>query len=152
MSAEEPTKASPDKAFVADNAVVLLVEDETVVREITGQVLQRAGYRVLESSGPKEALHVAGTHAGKIDLLLTDVIMPGMNGIELAKEIGSLQPDLVTVFMSGYAECDAMRKMRASSAMHIQKPFTIDVLLARIAEALNGRRERSRVPPPFSSA
>ncbi len=117
--------------------VVLLVEDETVVREITGQVLQHAGYSVLESGTANEALTLATEHAGKIDLLLTDVVMPGMNGIELASRLIDLQPGLITVFMSGYAESDLMRSMRVAPAMHIQKPFTMNSLLRRIAEALN---------------
>lgn len=118
--------------------VVLLVEDETVVREITSQVLMHAGYDVLESNGPREALRVASGHPGKIDLLLTDVVMPEMNGVELADRLQNLQPDLITILMSGYAECDVLQKIRSGSALHIQKPFSIDTLLARVAEALNG--------------
>lgn len=117
--------------------VVLLVEDEAVVREITGQVLENAGYCVLESGCPKEALHMASQHAGKLDVLLTDVVMPGMTGIDLADRLRILQPDLVTVFMSGYAESDILRRINATSAMHIQKPFTVNSLLSRIAEALS---------------
>jgi two-component system cell cycle sensor histidine kinase/response regulator CckA len=119
--------------------VVLLVEDEAVVREITGQVLENAGYRVLESSGPREALHVASRHPGRVDLLLTDVVMPEMNGIDLAQQLRTLQPGLVTVFMSGYAEGDLLRSMSATTALHIQKPFTVNFLLSRVAEALNTR-------------
>jgi two-component system, cell cycle sensor histidine kinase and response regulator CckA len=130
---QQPTQNAP---------VVLLVEDENVVREITGQVLTHAGYDVLESNGPREALRVASGHPGKIDLLLTDVVMPEMNGVELADRLQNLQPDLITILMSGYAECDVLRKITSGSAMHIQKPFTIDTLLARVAEALNGNTSR----------
>lgn len=120
-------------------SVVLLVEDEAVVREITGRVLEHAGYEVLESSDPKHALGLADTHCGKIDLLLTDVIMPGMNGVDLASRLRELQPGMVTIFMSGYADTDIWRKGLVSSAFHIQKPFTVSSLLSRIAEALNAR-------------
>jgi two-component system cell cycle sensor histidine kinase/response regulator CckA len=116
--------------------VILLVEDESIVREVTLQVLQRAGYRVLPSSGPEEALRIASEHQGQIGLLLTDVIMPGMNGADLAHRLQSMQPDLITVFMSGYAENDVVRNMRRQSVIHIEKPFTVDILLSRIAEAL----------------
>jgi len=118
--------------------LILLVEDESMVREVTRQVLQHAGYRVLESSNAKDALQVAKKHAGQIDLLLTDVVMPEMNGADLASRLLQMQPELVTVFMSGYAENDITQKINRSAAMHIQKPFTISVLLSRVAEALRG--------------
>ena len=117
--------------------VILLVEDETMVREITGQVLSHAGYSVLESSNAKEALQIAGSHDGPIDLLLTDIVMPEMNGADLAQHMLSRQPDLVTIFMSGYAEHDVLKKAKFNSAAHIQKPFTIDALLSSVSEALN---------------
>jgi len=118
------------------SSVVLLVEDEPVVREITARVLEGAGYKVLESSGPKHALGLADAHFGNIDVLLTDIVMPGMNGVDLADRLRQLQPSLVTVFMSGYAEGDILRKGLAGSAVHIQKPFTVAFLLSQIAEAL----------------
>ncbi|HSY11488.1 MAG TPA: response regulator [Verrucomicrobiae bacterium] len=117
--------------------VILLVEDESMVREITGQVLSHAGYRVLESASAREALQKASEHDGRIDLLLTDVVMPEMNGADLAHQMLDQQPDLITIFMSGYAEHDVLRKMKMTSARHIQKPFTVDTLLSRVAEALD---------------
>jgi DNA-binding NtrC family response regulator len=126
------------KIPASNAAVILLVEDESMVREITGEVLSHAGYRVLETSNAKEALQVASRHEGRIDLLLTDIVMPEMNGADLAHRMLNQQPDLVTVFMSGYAEHDVLRHASFSSAIHIQKPFTVDALLSRVAEALNG--------------
>jgi two-component system, cell cycle sensor histidine kinase and response regulator CckA len=126
-----------------ESPVILLVEDESIVREVTRQVLQYAGYEVLESSGAEEALRVATQHRGRIGLLLTDVVMPGMNGAELAHRLESTHPDLVTVFMSGYAESDVLRDvMRRKPVIHIQKPFTVEVLLSRIADALQGELVR----------
>jgi|SRR5579871_3022562 len=125
--------------------VVLLVEDEAVVREITGRVLENAGYHVLEARSASAALRLAAQHA-EFDLLLTDVVMPEMNGIELADRISTFKPDLVTVFMSGYAERDMQRKIAERSAVHIQKPFTISLLLSRVAEALGAK------PSPDSGA
>lgn len=124
-------------------AVILLVEDELMVREITGEVLSHAGYRVLETSNAREALQVASQHQGRIDLLLTDIVMPEMNGADLADHMLNQQPDLVTVFMSGYAEQDVMRNANVSSAIHIQKPFTVDGLLKRVAEALHSGANRT---------
>lgn len=117
---------------------ILLVEDETVVREVTREVLEHAGYHVLESDGPEQALHLASVHEGRIGLLLTDMVMPGMNGADLACRLQSLRPDLVTVFMSGYAESDVLRRLRENAAIHIQKPFTMDALLSSVAEAFQG--------------
>lgn len=127
--------------------LILLVEDESIVREVTRQVLQYAGYQVVESSGAEEALRLAAELRGRIGLLLTDVVMPGMNGAELAHQLESTHPDLVTVFMSGYAESDVLRDvMRRKSVIHIQKPFTVEVLLSRIADALQGGLVRREAP------
>lgn len=116
---------------------ILLVEDETDVREVTRAVLEHAGYRVLASTGPEEALRLGSEHRGCIALLLSDVVMPGMSGPELALRLQSLQPSLVAVFMSGYADHDVLRKaMHGGMTNYLQKPFTINVLLSRVAAAL----------------
>ena len=125
-------------APTSKTAVILLGEDESMVREITGEVLAHAGYRVLETSNAREALQVAKSHEGHIDLLLTDIVMPEMNGADLADRMVNQQPDLITLFMSGYSESDVLRHANFSNALHIQKPFTVDALLARVAEALSG--------------
>jgi two-component system, cell cycle sensor histidine kinase and response regulator CckA len=137
MDTEATSQAALPKPPAPKPAVILLVEDEAVVREITSRVLENAGYKVLECSGPHDALRLAGSHAERIDLLLTDVVMPGMNGIDLAERICHLQPSVVTVFMSGYADTDILRQ--ATSETHIQKPFTINCLLSRVADALKSR-------------
>lgn len=116
---------------------ILLVEDETDVREVTRAVLEHAGYQVLESNGPEEALRLGSEHRGGIELLLSDVVMPGMNGPELAVQLQSLRPGLITVFMSGYADRDVLHKViHGAMTNYIQKPFTIDVLLSGVAKAL----------------
>jgi two-component system, cell cycle sensor histidine kinase and response regulator CckA len=123
--------------------VILLVEDESIVREVTREVLEHAGYQVLESDGPAEAMRLAEAHQGSIALLLSDVVMPGMNGIDLARWIQELQPRLATVFMSGYENHAVLNQtVQDPLGTYIQKPFTIDVLLACIAEAL-GRNSTS---------
>ncbi len=117
--------------------VILLVEDESIVREITGEVLSHAGYHVLASGNAKEALQKASEHPGRIDMLLTDVVMPEMNGADLAHHMLHRQPDLITIFMSGYAEHDLLRHAEFVPAMHLQRPFTVNMLLSRVAEALH---------------
>ncbi len=76
--------SSPMNAQTTNSTVILLVEDESIVREITGEVLSHAGYQVLGSGNAREALQIAREHPGKIDLLLTDIVMPEMNGADLA--------------------------------------------------------------------
>lgn len=142
MNPEEINLSTSMNAPPLNSTVILLVEDEAIVREITGEVLVHAGYRVLESSNAREALEVASNHPGKIDVLLTDIVMPEMNGADLALRMLSDQPDLVTIFMSGYAEQEVLRKTKLASAIHIQKPFTIGILLSRISEALGAEAGR----------
>ena len=119
---------------------ILLVEDEPAVREVTREALEIGGYRVLEADSPEEATQIAEEPSTQIDLLLTDVVMPGMSGPDLARQVGKLRPGLVTVFMSGYAECEVLRAAaHGTFRAHIQKPFTVSVLLSRVADALAGR-------------
>jgi len=117
--------------------VILLVEDEASIREIAGEVLSSAGYRVLESSGPTEALRVAAQH--RVDLLLTDIVMPEMNGPELARRLVERQPGLITMYMSGYAQ--RALDVTQNGSLHIQKPFSVRSLLEHVAQAISsGKR------------
>jgi CheY-like chemotaxis protein len=121
-------------------ANVLLVEDEPAVRMVTREALEMGGYRVLEADGPAAAVRIAGNAATDIDLLLTDMIMPGMNGAELARRVREVRPGLATLFMTGYAESEALRLATLEvKHQHIQKPFTVSALLARVADALATR-------------
>jgi CheY-like chemotaxis protein len=118
-------------------ATILLVEDEPAVRVVTRKALELGGYHVLEADGPQAATRIAGEAATPIDLLLTDMIMPGMNGAELARRVRELRPGLQTLFMTGYSECEALRLATLEiKNNHIQKPFTVRNLLAQVADAL----------------
>ena len=135
-------------------ATILLVEDETTVREVTREALEIGGYRVLTADGPTAAARMASDESTAIDLLLTDVIMPGMNGPELARRVRESRPELVTLFMTGYAESEALRlALVGGSQKHIQKTFTVSGLLSRVADALASRwngSEKVQVPQyPF---
>ncbi len=97
------------------------------------------GYTVLAAGTPGEAVRLASEHTGEIDLLMTDVVMPEMNGRELAMNLQSLYPDLKCLFMSGYtADVIAHRGVLVDGAHFIQKPFSIDGLAAKVREALGG--------------
>jgi DNA-binding NtrC family response regulator len=138
-------RAKSDASLVVGETI-LLVEDEAVVREITAEVLKRAGYQVPQAEGAASAILIAEAHQGKIDLLLTDVVMPGMNGADLGRRLQELHPDLTIAFMSGYAQHDIMRKiMLEATTVYIPKPFTLDVLLAGVSNAIRFRSGATKV-------
>jgi len=114
---------------------VLVVEDQQNVRELTGDVLRRSGYRILEAANGGEALLICQSHPGPIHLLLTDVVMPGMNGRDLAQRIGSLKPATKVLFMSGYTG-NATANLGAPGAL-IQKPFTPESLTRKVRATLD---------------
>ncbi|HEY8103247.1 MAG TPA: PAS domain S-box protein [Gaiellaceae bacterium] len=115
---------------------VLLVEDEDVVRDLARRVLERHGYTVFACSHGAEAVELSDRHEGKIDLLLTDVVMPGLRGYEVAREVSAARPGIKILYMSGYAE-EALGGERAvGDAALIEKPFAIDALARRVREVL----------------
>jgi len=117
--------------------VVLVVEDEPHVREIVSHMLEAAGYEVLTASGPDEALALCQTPDKHIRLMLTDVIMPGMNGIELAKQVQEQRPDIRMLYMSGHS--DELVKNLAGGDWQgdfLQKPFQSQTVLSKIRLAL----------------
>jgi PAS domain S-box-containing protein len=121
-------------------ATVLLVEDELPVREVARECLEAAGITVLEAQSPAEAMQVAGSHLGQIDLLLTDVVMPEMRGNELADRLRQQQPNLKVLFMSGYAYDSAISKVSTTeNTGFLQKPFSIAGLHSRVSELLNAK-------------
>src|SRR3974390_2279900 len=130
-------------------ATILLVEDEPAVRIVTREALELGGYRVIEADGPDSALRFAADDSSHIDVLLTDIIMPGMNGAELARRVRQRRPNLVTLFMTGYAESEALRLATLEFRhAHIQKPFTVSNLLSRIADALTSHAGGQGVQAP----
>jgi nitrogen-specific signal transduction histidine kinase/CheY-like chemotaxis protein len=116
---------------------ILLVEDEPAILKMTTMMLERLGYRVLAARTPGEAIRLAREHAGRIDLLMTDVVMPEMNGRDLAKNILSLYPDIRRLFMSGYTANIVAHQGVLDPGVHfLQKPFSMQDLGAMISEAL----------------
>jgi two-component system cell cycle sensor histidine kinase/response regulator CckA len=117
----------------------LLVEDETALREVTAFTLQSAGYRVFEADSPAKAIQFVETHRDPIHLLLTDVIMPHMNGVELSKRLKASRPELKVIFASGYGGDELARQISiASDAVLLEKPFSKDALLSKIRAVLHG--------------
>jgi PAS domain S-box-containing protein len=117
--------------------VLLLVEDNEQLRRLTRRLLERLGYTVLEANDPEHALALCAEHEGQIDLLLTDVVMPVMNGARLSEGVTALRPRIKTLFMSGYpASIIARRGLLHNGIQHLQKPFDANTLALRIREAL----------------
>jgi signal transduction histidine kinase/CheY-like chemotaxis protein len=139
-------------APAASSETVLLVEDEAMVAKLVAGALEKAGYTVLRAANAQEALAVVRSCTAPIDLLLTDVVMPGMNGRELADEVVKLRPDIRVLYMSGYTD-DALlvRGVKTNSASFIQKPFSMPELTVKIREVLRAKTitstERSERTP-----
>jgi PAS domain S-box-containing protein len=121
---------------------ILLVEDEEAVRRLMALSLREQGYTLLEAGGGEEALQVGSQHAGLIHLLVTDVVMPGMNGQQLAERLAGAQPQLKVLYMSGYTEgIIAQHGILAPQVAFLQKPFSPDRLALRVREVLDSPPE-----------
>ena len=123
---------------------MLLVEDDDAVRRVTSRMLEGLGFRVIAAAGPRQALDVARDHIGTIDVLLSDVVMPGINGRELAEAIRRLRPATRVVFVSGYTDDVALlQQLRAQAVNFLQKPFTATALGQMMRTALDAPLEGS---------
>jgi two-component system, cell cycle sensor histidine kinase and response regulator CckA len=142
-SGEKAREAAP--AIPRGSEGILVVEDETALRDLTRSVLEESGYTVFEAQGLEEALRIVRENGAKISMLLTDVVMPGTGGRELAARLKALQPELKVMFMSGYAdEVITHNGTFSEGAVLIQKPFTKRTLLSKIREMLDAEREINR--------
>jgi CheY-like chemotaxis protein len=130
--------------FPHGSATILVVEDEAGVREIAVAILRSLGYRVLEAPDGDEGLRVFGAHAAEIDLLLTDVVLPGkLRGRGLAERITAMRPDIKVLFMSGYTENSIVNHGRLDDGVHLLgKPFKREQLAHKVAEVLEAAPSR----------
>jgi CheY-like chemotaxis protein len=119
------------------DATILLVEDDPLLRALAGRVLCGYGYRVLEAEDGPAALRAADAYEGPIDLLLTDVIMPGgISGRQLAEQVVVRRPAIKVLYMSGYTEMAMAWTLSAPARAFMQKPFTPDMLAQKVAEVI----------------
>ncbi len=134
----EAAAAKPASSPSKGNETVLLVEDEPALRALARTVLESKGYRVLEARNGEDALLVAEQHRGQVDLLLTDVVMPGMSGRELAEQLHQKNRSLKILYMSGYTD-DAIvhHGVLGSDMAFLQKPFTPEGMARRVREVLD---------------
>ncbi len=133
---KEEKNAEPPE--MSRGETILLVEDDQDILEMTLSLLETLGYRVLSTDSPSEALRLAEEHTGEIDLLITDVVMPGMNGKELSHCLLSLYPELKRIYISGYtADVIAHHGVLDEGAHFLQKPFSVRDLSVKIQEVLD---------------
>ena len=139
VTEENADKAVPEKNTAAGGTeTILLVEDEPTILRMAQVMLERKGYSVLSAATPAEAIDLAKAHADKIHLLMSDVVMPEMNGRELAGQITALYPDIRLLFMSGYtADVIAHQGVLDDGVAFIQKPFSMEDMMAKVREVLD---------------
>jgi signal transduction histidine kinase/CheY-like chemotaxis protein len=135
--AETEAPAEANEAEAPATAKILLVEDDEQVRGLTRTMLARRGYRILDAATPEEALSIARAPGEKIDLLLTDIVMPLMQGTELAAEVRGMQPAIRVLYMSGYSDTAVVKlALLSAETAFIQKPFSARDLEKKVREVL----------------
>ena len=135
VEAEEAMK--PAAGTLSGTETILVVEDQPELRKLAQTVLRRLGYKVLDAANPAEALLHSGRYAGPIHLMLTDVVMPGMNGRELADRLKLLRPEMKVVYMSGYTgSAFSDREVSEAGVNYLQKPVSPDALAVKLREVL----------------
>ena len=141
----EPAKVRGPARLARGKETILVVEDEAGVRSLVRETLKSKGYHILEAEGAAQALEIAERHSKPIHLLLTDVVMPHIDGKELAERLRTLHPETKVLYMSGYTD-DAFARRGISEAKLplLQKPFLPDALLLKVREVLKRKRETPR--------
>lgn len=139
MSGESDT---PDRSGDAppdpdeSRATILLVEDEDTVRKVIQRLLQKLGYRVLPASNAEEAIEIFRERDAELDLVLTDVVMPGLTGVQMAEVLREQRPDMKFLFTSGYTSKELGGSPEEPPTPFLPKPFSMDELSRRVEEAL----------------
>ena len=130
----------------AKTATILLVEDDQFVQDVAFEILERAGFEIVRARNATEAAELYRQGRRKIDLLLSDVVMPGKTGPELATELRLQEPDLKIVLMSGYGEYSLGEGLpNGEGVFYLAKPFSVKTLIDKINEAIGGRVSRLAV-------
>jgi CheY-like chemotaxis protein len=138
---EAPAPAAVSDGRLQGTETLLLAEDEDTVRQLSQRALESEGYTVLAAESGREALARLERHDGPIHLLVTDVVMPGIGGRELAERLAALRPDTPVLFMSGYPGDDVIRSGALEpGAAFLQKPFMPQELVRKVREVLDGGR------------
>jgi two-component system, cell cycle sensor histidine kinase and response regulator CckA len=131
------TQSAGEQAAPRGAETVLIAEDETGVRVLARKILERQGYVVLDAASGQEALALAARHDGPIDLLITDMVMPDLNGRELSRRLLATHPTLRVIYMSGYTDDEIIRRGLESNSRFVEKPFTMETLACAVRSALD---------------
>jgi CheY-like chemotaxis protein len=136
-----PLEGAHERVRASRGATIMLVEDDDVVRNVAARVLKRAGFAVLEAANGQDALELYKMTDACADLIVTDVVMPEMNGPEMAGHILRINPSAKILFMSGYTEDRVLREnLLAPGAAFLEKPFSPDALIRKTREILEGQK------------
>ncbi len=131
-----PLPAPASEPAVGGTETLLLVEDEPALRELVSEFLRSAGYSVLEAGNRSEALNICRNHQGPIHVLISDVVLPGGGGPELAKAALETRPDLRVIYMSGYTDRVVGSELTGENATFLQKPFSLEALARKLRSLL----------------
>ena len=142
QTAEEPWWRVPARAPGCAARTILVVDDEPLVLAFTSEVLGCEGYVVLEAAGTSEGLRIAAALPGPIDLVISDVVMPGGDGRDLVERLRRMRPTIKTLYISGHIEADVARGTLLSAAF-LQKPFTMDMLVDKVRAVLDAAEVRT---------
>jgi len=135
---DAPDMAPAAKPAAGGHETILLAEDDPAVRHVISEVLTQQGYRVLSAPDGASALAVARAHPGEIQLLVTDMVMPGMTGRELAETLLAGRPAVRVIYTSGYTDDAVVRHgVLEAGMLYLQKPFTPNALAFKVREALD---------------
>ena len=149
MAPEHAT--SPAIQAEREPATILVVDDEAAVRAVTCDMLLELGYSVVEAASGPDALRVWRTHPHPIDLLLIDVALPGMHGLELGERVRAMSPAMKILYMSGHVNANTIReRLCDAGAGFLEKPFTVATLMDKVRAALE--RSRGSGPSPVDRA
>jgi DNA-binding NtrC family response regulator len=126
-------------AAAGGSETVLLVEDEESVRELVRDTLVSRGYKVIEAENGEAGLKVSNEYKARIEMLITDVVMPGMGGRELAQKVSAARPEIKVLFLSGYTEDAIIHEgVLEPGTAFLQKPFTLQTLSRKVRDVLHG--------------
>jgi CheY-like chemotaxis protein len=141
-AAEHSSQSKSMQTPSGGSETVLLVEDEESVRELVRETLKSRGYTVMEAADGVAGLKAAEAHQGTIDILITDVVMPGMSGQELAQRVAAARPQIKVLYLSGYTEDAIIHEgVLEPGTAFLQKPFTLHALARKVREVLRGESE-----------
>ena len=137
--AEMPPSAPPPAPDLTGHGAVMLVEDEAPVRAFASRALKLRGYRVIEAESAEQAMELLELRAETVDVLVSDVLMPGMDGPTFAQKARQIRPELSVIFISGYAEDSFRRNAVDSDFLFLPKPFSLNELTAKVKLAVDLR-------------